>query len=70
MLGDTIFIFFLFCDMYFFLRLLPYTKMSYIDPELQTYTNEKKDRDHDLKSMRKEVLRKADQSKGKKVRFI
>ena len=44
--------------------------MSYIDPELQTYTNEKKDRDHDLKSMRKEVLRKADQSKGKKVRFI
>lgn len=38
-----------------------------LEETTETYTNEKKDRDHDLKSMRKEVLRKADQTKGKKA---
>ncbi|XP_043212953.1 uncharacterized protein LOC122377055 [Amphibalanus amphitrite] len=38
-----------------------------LEEATETYTNEKKDRDHDLKSLRKEVLKKADQAKGKKA---
>ena len=34
---------------------------------LQNYSTDKKGREHEIKSMRKEVLRKADQTKAKKV---